>query len=426
MIKTRFIVAIGLLMTLACCSNSGTDQTPDPNPPTPPTPPATGDYVSVQNGKIYAPNGGELSLWGVNFQPCLSWEYNDRLKRHGIPQTAEALRRVAENNLEEVTKLKVSVIRCHLTPADFTDAEGNLVETPYLDVLDYMVAEAAERGIYITLALINHMGSGYVPNSVFMTAARQEWVHDKEVVRKSKNYVRQLLTRKNNYSGTTYAAEKHIALWELINEPEAFSYTDIQSNPAAYADFQSWAAGNGQQDNDASYALFRQELIRDYIDGMYDVIREAGAQQPVVWSHNWHRYRNGNPDIFKGALASKAEAVEQSQRPHVAGLFGLVQPVFRRREWLRVDDAPRIRRQGEDRLRVRDLLQPKRLSLPHTGAVFPGAGRAVRLNVDVYHAGIRPLPLRFAFPEPHVHAEKSRQLHRGGRNLQIHPAGTNV
>lgn len=42
---------------------------------------------------------------------------------------------------------------------------------------------------------------------------------------------------------------------------------------------------------------------------MYDVIREAGAQQPVVWSHNWHRYRNGNPDIFKGALASKAEAV---------------------------------------------------------------------------------------------------------------------
>lgn len=260
MIKTRFIVAIGLLMTLACCSNSGTDQTPDPNPPTPPTPPATGDYVSVQNGKIYAPNGGELSLWGVNFQPCLSWEYNDRLKRHGIPQTAEALRRVAENNLEEVTKLKVSVIRCHLTPADFTDAEGNLVETPYLDVLDYMVAEAAERGIYITLALINHMGSGYVPNSVFMTAARQEWVHDKEVVRKSKNYVRQLLTRKNNYSGTTYAAEKHIALWELINEPEAFSYTDIQSNPAAYADFQSWAAGNGQQDNDASYALFRQDL----------------------------------------------------------------------------------------------------------------------------------------------------------------------
>ena len=38
MIKTRFIVAIGLLMTLACCSNSGTDQTPHPNPPPPPPP----------------------------------------------------------------------------------------------------------------------------------------------------------------------------------------------------------------------------------------------------------------------------------------------------------------------------------------------------------------------------------------------------
>ncbi len=170
MIKTRFIVAIGLLMTLACCSNSGTDQTPDPNPPTPPTPPATGDYVSVQNGKIYAPNGGELSLWGVNFQPCLSWEYNDRLKRHGIPQTAEALRRVAENNLEEVTKLKVSVIRCHLTPADFTDAEGNLVETPYLDVLDYMVAEAAEQGHL-------HYAGPYQPHGQRLRA--QFGIHDR-------------------------------------------------------------------------------------------------------------------------------------------------------------------------------------------------------------------------------------------------------
>ena len=34
MIKTRFIAAIGLLTTLVCCSNSGTDETPGPNPPT--------------------------------------------------------------------------------------------------------------------------------------------------------------------------------------------------------------------------------------------------------------------------------------------------------------------------------------------------------------------------------------------------------
>ncbi|MFR6635497.1 MAG: hypothetical protein ACLUQ6_13115 [Alistipes onderdonkii] len=67
------------------------------------------------------------------------------------------------------------------------------------------------------------------------------------------------------------------------------------------------------------------------------------------------------PGYFqKRALASKAEAVACCNYPGQdlvpqnywsnpkdltsPGLFGLVQPVFRRREWLRVDDAPRIRR----------------------------------------------------------------------------------
>lgn len=307
MIHTRMIAALAAL-ALVCCASSEAEDKPDPKP-TPPPKPVTGDFVHVENGKLCAPDGEELALWGVNFQPCLSWEYHDRLKRRGIAETAEALKEVAENNLDEVARLKVSVIRCHLTPADFTDAEGNLVETPYLEVLDYMVAGAAERGIYITLAFINHMGYGYVNSSVFRSAAREEWIHDAAVVEKSKNYIRQLLGRTNKYTGKTYAAEPHIALWELINEPAVYGYADIRSHPVPYSEFQSWARANGQQDNESSYARFRQQLVKEYIDGMYELVREAGAGQPVLWSHNWHRYRNGNLDVFQGALDSKADAV---------------------------------------------------------------------------------------------------------------------
>ncbi len=84
--KTIVLVITSLLMTLACGSNSGGGgETPPPEPPGPPEeekpePPKTGDFVSMQNGKLYTPGGEELALWGVNLQPCLSWEYRDRLR----------------------------------------------------------------------------------------------------------------------------------------------------------------------------------------------------------------------------------------------------------------------------------------------------------------------------------------------------------
>lgn len=316
MMKTFLPVIMCLLLSLSCCSNSNDNGTNTPKTLEEPHKPAAGDYVSMQNGKLYTPEGEELALWGVNLQPCLSWEYRDRLRERGIPETAEALKQVARRNLDDLVRLKVSVIRCHLTPADFTDADGNLVETPYLEVLDYMIAEAAERGIYVVLAFINHMGGGYVPESIFMNIDREEWIFNKEAVEKSKNYINQLLIRENRYAGgKTYARQKNMALWEIVNEPGVYSYNAIKSHAAYYNDFKSWASQNGRQDNAEAYAAYRERLVRDYIDGMYDVIRNAGARQPIIWSHNWHRYRNGNLDVFKAALASKADGVSFCNYP---------------------------------------------------------------------------------------------------------------
>ncbi len=315
----KFLSIVISLLAFVCCSSSepdskkpgpGTD--PEPNPPTP----TTGEFVYMQNGKLYSPQGEELALWGVNLQPCISWEYNDRLKKRGIQQTASALKQVAENNLDEVKRLGVSVIRCHLTPGDFTDSEGNLVESsPYLDVLDYMITGAAEREIYMTFAFINDMGSRYISNSMWSTLDREEWIHNQEAVEKSKNYITQLLKHTNKYNGVKYADEPWIATWELINEPAVYSYSDIKSHSTYYEIFKTWAKANGQQDNSAAYEAYRQNLIKDYIDGMYLTVRDAGAQQPIIWSHNWHRYRNGNLDVFKGALASKADAVSCCNYP---------------------------------------------------------------------------------------------------------------
>ena len=55
--------------------------------------------------------------------------------------------------------------------------------------------------------------------------------------------------------------------------------------------------------------------IRDSINTMYDVIRETGAVQPVVWNCNWNRMIKNNKDVFDAIGASKVEVVSFCNYP---------------------------------------------------------------------------------------------------------------
>lgn len=329
------ILASVLLLGSVCCSSSrdvweipdvtpgdGKDDEGQVEPPVDPAPEK--GLVYMRGGRLYEADGTELALWGVNFQTCLSWEYNNRLKKQGIPQTASALKNVTDKNLEELKRLGVSLIRCHLTPADFTDKDGNLVETLYLDVLDYMIDGAKRRGMYVTLTFINHMSNAFVENSLFNEkvsgVTRQDWVMVPAVVEKSRNYVAQLLKRNNPYTGRTYADETAIAYWELVNEPSFYEYdgtTDpLPSSGAAMDAYKAYLAANALSDNRESYRSYRQKTAKEYVDGMYGTVRASGAKQPVIWSHNWPKYRNSNRlDIFNGVLASGVDGVSCCSYP---------------------------------------------------------------------------------------------------------------
>ncbi|HLP71760.1 MAG TPA: hypothetical protein VK155_02585 [Bacteroidales bacterium] len=271
-------------------------------------------FIYADKGRLYFPDGREVALWGVNFQPNLSWEYNSRLKPIGIPLETGALRKNAVDGLDEIVKMKCNLIRCHLTPADFTDDKGNLLETIYLDMLDYMVAEAAKRGVYVYIALINHMNNGFVENSFMNKCKRADWIYDPNTITCSQNYIKQLLERKNVYTKVSYKDEPMIAVWEIINEPSYHQYEKIResSDSAAYSE---WLISGNIKDTLASYHNYRKKLVLDYINGMYDVIRGTGANQPVVWNCNWHKMYAGHEDVFEAAAESKAEVVSFCNYP---------------------------------------------------------------------------------------------------------------
>lgn len=268
---------------------------------------ATGKFVYVENARLYTPDKKELALWGVNFQSSLSWEFG-RLKDHGVEETVASLNKCTDLNLAELAQMGTAILRCHLTPADFTDENGNIVESPYIANLDYMVSQAAGMGMYVHVALINHMGKGFVQNSMWQGRNRKDWIHDPVLVEKSKIYISQLLNRTNTYNGMKYKDNPTIAMWEIINEPDVYSYQGIKTS-VFYEDFKKWFAGNGMEDNSNSYSAYRTILVRNYINSIYDLIRSQGDVHPVVWGMNWHRYRNGNIDVFDAVASSKVEVV---------------------------------------------------------------------------------------------------------------------
>jgi hypothetical protein len=265
--------------------------------------------MSVRDGVLLYEDGSEVNLWGNNFQPNLYWEYKFRMAHLGIPMTLEVLQEMCDDGFRDLETMGCDVIRCHLTPSDFTDAHGNLVENMWLDLLGYTVSKARENGVYVYLTFVNHMDFTLIEDSFVAHATREEWIFDPSTVAATRNYIRQLLNWENPHTGIALKNDPVIAVWGLINEPEYLTYQQMSDDPAQQALFSQWLEKNDFPKNDVYYARYRYEVVRNYIDGMHRLLREEGAEQPVVWNCSWPRMIDGRRDVFRAIADSCCEAV---------------------------------------------------------------------------------------------------------------------
>lgn len=288
---------------ICVCDRQGNNGQEDPLPE-----PTGSSLIILKDGKMLFPDGNEARLYGVNFQTPVSWEFN-RLSNVGIQKNAESLHKVTDNNLDDLQLLGVNHLRCHLTPCDLTDEKGNLMESSvFLDALDYLVNEAAKKSMYVSFAFLNHMGNSG-PGTPWIGRDRATWILDADVIGCTETYVKSLVSHVNKYNGIAYKDTENIAFWELINEPDMLSYGEIKSYASCEAVYEGWLKDNGKLDSSASYAEFRTETVRNYINNMKGLLRSVGDNHLVCWGLNWHRYRNGNVDIFAGVAESDADIV---------------------------------------------------------------------------------------------------------------------
>lgn len=269
--------------------------------------------MQVRDGVLVFEDGDEVGLWGVNLQTALSWEYHNRMRHCGIPLEAEALKEIADRNIAELKTLGLGIVRMHLLPSDFSDGEGNIRDSVFLDVLDYTMHRCNEAGLYVYLTLINEMHTTFFKDSFLVGREHPEWTGDPELIRKSEHYVREFLTRTNRYSGLRYADDPALAIIELINEPRYADYDAMRTNPAFAVirqQFEAWLAQrNLTEQPDLHYLTFRYEQISAYLERMYAAVRGTGARQPVAWNLNWPRFVRQHEDVYQAVADSPLEVV---------------------------------------------------------------------------------------------------------------------
>ncbi|GAC1654653.1 MAG: hypothetical protein NVS4B3_18840 [Gemmatimonadaceae bacterium] len=111
-----------------------------------------------------------------------------------------------------------------------SDLAGNLLANDHLDLLDYLIARARERGIYMLLSPIQTYNASW-PDALGDTTAlgfsnhfrKDELGTNPAAIAAQATYLKQLLEHINPYTGTKIKDEPAILFVELINEPSHHS-----------------------------------------------------------------------------------------------------------------------------------------------------------------------------------------------------------
>jgi hypothetical protein len=210
-----------------------------------------------------------------------------------------------------LAKMGANLLRLHHMDAPW--AEPNLfgnhptstrqLDSTSLDKLDYLIYRLKEKGIYVYMDLLVHREftpEDGVPEALPDRGGKQMGIFMPNLIALQKEFMRQLLTHKNPYTGLAYNEEPAIIGSEFINESTIFTHfsgTMIQGSYKDYLDSLWKAAGNQGEmtrykhdwqannrgillaekhpENHQATMRFMKNLEADYYDDMRRFMRDS-------------------------------------------------------------------------------------------------------------------------------------------------------
>jgi len=215
-----------LALPIACCALAPQARAQRPHPrhttaPAAPTPAARGVYLDSSGVIRWRADGREVTLFGANYVLPTASDYRAAGYLH------LDRKRMIDEDMAQFARMGWDGIRLTFWGDwEASDSAGNLIENDNLDLLDYLIARARERGIYMLFSPIQLYGSNW-PDALQDTTepgfgrhfSRGRMGTDSVAIAAQVNYLRQILNHVNPYTGVALKDEPNILFIELVNEP---------------------------------------------------------------------------------------------------------------------------------------------------------------------------------------------------------------
>jgi hypothetical protein len=163
----------------------------------------------------------EVSLYGANYVITTASDYR------AAGYVKGDRKRMIDEDMAQFARMGWDGIRLTFWGDwESADSAGNLLANDHLDLLDYLVAKARERGIYMLFSPIQLYNAKW-PDALSDTTApgfgrhysRDKMGTDPAAIRAQVNYLKQILDHVNPYTGVALKNEPAILFIELVNEP---------------------------------------------------------------------------------------------------------------------------------------------------------------------------------------------------------------
>ena len=253
--------------------------------------------VHVENGVFLYPDGSEVSLFGVNYLP-MSWHQYNNMKTLNVD-----FRQAVRQDISDMKNCGVQVVRVHYFESESCDADGNLVENDHLRIFDILVDELNRQGIYLYLTPLTWWFSPCELHDAYSRKiSKMRMMYGEHALTSSENFINQLLTHTNTFTGRQLKNEPCLGVFEIINEPWYWpcesvtnsnydpGWITIQTDPSVIKKdlelwrqmWQNYCKEKHLNFSKENYVQFQYEKMSAFLKRMIGAIRNTGAKQPIA------------------------------------------------------------------------------------------------------------------------------------------------
>lgn len=310
-------------------------------------------FVKV-DGRRFVVDGAPYAVCGTNlWYGALLGRPSNPTGRARLLRELDRLQQLGVNNLRVLGASEACDVPGSLAPAIQT-APGQYDED-LLQGLDYLVAEAGRRGMYLVVFLNNFWDwSGGMPQYLAWATGEdavgvngEEWSRYNATVSRyytnpeaqtmNRDFIAMLLARTNTVTGRRYADEPAIMAWELANEPRPGDVAGRE--PELFAAFLKWT----RETAGFIHSLDPKHLVTTGSEGAWGCaysdakFRQVHALPEIdyacfhLWPKNWSWFDVERPEATIAATLTRTrdyvlqhlKAAASLEKPVVCEEFGL-------------------------------------------------------------------------------------------------------